>query len=210
SEIDRHLIDQFSRRGVPLVFLDVGTVKTRVSNICVDYATGIHQAVDHLRKLGHRRVAFISGPIKLKSARMRRTAFVESMAEFRLDRDRSLMVEGNHKVDGGQAAAGALLALRRPPTAIVASNDLTAIGALRAIHAAGLNVPRDISLVGFDDIELSQYTEPPLTTVRLSRHELGKAAFNALADMLEEPSGHGQQLRVSTKLVLRESTARCK
>lgn len=210
SEIDRHLIDQLTSRGVPLVFLDVGTVKTRVSNICVDYATGIHEAVDHLRKLGHRRIAFISGPIKLKSARMRRTAFLDSIAEFRLDRDRSLMVEGNHMVDGGQTAASKLLALRRPPTAILASNDLTAIGALRAIHAAGLDVPRDISLVGFDDIELSQYTDPPLTTVRLSRRELGKAAFDALADMLGESSEHGQELRVSTKLVLRESTARCK
>jgi LacI family transcriptional regulator len=100
-----------------------------------------------------------------------------------------------------------LLGLAAPPTAILASNDLTAIGALRAIRRAGLRVPDDISVVGFDDIELSQYTQPPLTTIRLSRDELGRKACDALYESVEGRWDTGQEIKVSTNLVLRESTA---
>jgi LacI family transcriptional regulator len=209
SEVDHDLVDQLSRRGVPIVFLDVGTVKRRVSNIKVDYATGIREAIDHLYNLGHRSVAFISGPMKLKSARVRRTAFLKSLAARHMDSNESLIATGNHRVDGGQSCMEELLRLRRRPTAVLASNDLTAIGALRAIHAEGLQVPRDISLIGFDDIELSQYTDPPLTTVRLSREELGRSAFEALINNIEGVSDHGAELGVGTHLVLRESTGPC-
>lgn len=209
SEVDHHLIDELSRRGVPIVFLDVGSVKKRVSNIRVDYAKGIREAIDHLYDLGHRSVAFISGPMQLKSARIRRTAFLKSLAARHMDTDGSLVATGNHRVDGGQSCMEQLLRLHQRPTAVLASNDLTAIGALRAIHAAGLQVPKDISLIGFDDIELSQYTDPPLSTVRLSREELGRTAFEALVNIIEGVSDHGSEVRVGTRLVLRESTGAC-
>jgi LacI family transcriptional regulator len=122
------------------------------------------------------------------------------------DRQR-IIVEGNHRVDGGEAAMAKLLGLPAPPTAVLASNDLTAIGALRAISRAGLRVPDDISVVGFDDIELSQYTQPPLTTIRLSRDELGRKACDALYESVEGRRDTGQEIKVSTNLVLRESTA---
>ncbi|HYG97720.1 MAG TPA: LacI family DNA-binding transcriptional regulator [Terriglobales bacterium] len=207
SEIDRHLVDELSKRSVPMVFLDVGMVKKRVSNVCVDYAAGIRESIDHLHELGHRRIAFISGPMDLKSARVRRKAFQKFVEAKQLQQDSSLIVEGNHKIDGGQAAMNKLLALRRPPTAVLTSNDLSAIGALRAIHAAGLQVPGDISLIGFDDIELSQYTDPPLTTVRLSRQELGRTAFEALMNIIDGVSDSGAEFAVSTHLIVRESTS---
>jgi len=100
-----------------------------------------------------------------------------------------------------------LLSLSDRPTAVLASNDLTAIGALRAINRAVFHVPRDISLVGFDDIELCQCTQPPLTAIRLSRVELGQKAFDALYRSLEGQSGNGEEITVSTTLVLRQSTA---
>lgn len=208
SEIDPCLVDELSRRGVPIVFLDVGSVKERVSNISVDYATGVREAMDHLHQLGHRRVGFIAGPMQLKSARIRRQAFVRSLAVRHMEVDESLVVTGNHRVDGGQSGMEQLLKLRRRPSAVLASNDLTAIGALTAIRAAGLHVPRDISLIGFDDIELSQYTDPPLSTVRLSREELGNTAFEALVSIIEG-SDHGAELSVKTQLVLRHSTGPC-
>jgi LacI family transcriptional regulator len=93
------------------------------------------------------------------------------------------------------------------PTAVLTSNDLTAIGVLRAIHYAGLRVPDDISVIGFDDIELSQYTQPALTTVRLSREELGRCAFEALYRTLQNGNREGQQIKISTTLVIRDSTS---
>ena len=103
-----------------------------------------------------------------------------------------------------------LLSIVDPPTAVLTSNDLTAIGALRAISRAGLRVPEDISVVGFDDIELSQFTQPPLTTIRLSRDELGRKAFDALHQTVEGLGHKAHRITISTSLVLRESTARAR
>src|SRR5256886_271892 len=207
SEMNRQLIDELSRRGVPIVFLDVGSVRNRISNICVDYAQGIHEAVDHLCALGHRRIGFISGPLSLKSARTRRSSFLECLKQYDLAKEDTLIVEGNHKIDGGELAMYRLLQLKRAPTAVLTSNDLTAFGALRAIHHARLRVPEDVSIVGFDDIELSQFAQPPLTTIRLARTELGRIAFEALFRFLRGDSQKCAEFRIETHLVVRSSTS---
>jgi LacI family transcriptional regulator len=93
---------------------------------------------------------------------------------------------------------------------VLTSNDLTAIGAFRAVTRVGLRVPDDISVVGFDDIELSQFTQPPLTTIRLSRDELGRKAFDALYETVAGQQRRGHEIKVSTSLILRESTAAVK
>jgi LacI family transcriptional regulator len=99
-----------------------------------------------------------------------------------------------------------LLKLRQPPTAVMASNDLTAIGMMREIHAAGLNVPRDISVLGFDDIEISNFLQPTLTTIRVPRAEIGVSAFNALYVANHRRGNGGTEYRISTELVIRDST----
>jgi DNA-binding LacI/PurR family transcriptional regulator len=119
------------------------------------------------------------------------------------------VIEGDHKIDGGAVAMGHLLSLPHPPTAVLTSNDLTAIGVLRAIDLAGLRVPEDISVAGFEDIELSQSTYPPLTTIRLSRDELGRAAFDALYRTVKGVRRHtAPRINISTRRMLRKSTAR--
>lgn len=207
SEIDPGLTDSFARRKVPLVFLDVGKVGRGVSNIKIDYACGIAQAVEHLRGLGHRRIAFISGPVNLRSAWERREAFLCRLnGRGEGQPDELLIEEGNHKVDGGLAAMLRLLARHRRLTAVLTSNDLTAIGALRGIRQSGLRVPEDISVVGFDDIQMAEFTEPPLTTVRLQQTEVASLACNALLQLIRTP-GMGAELGVATSLVVRASTA---
>jgi LacI family transcriptional regulator len=146
----------------------------------------------------------------LKSARTRRTAFLKCIETCGVGDHQRSVVEGNHKIDGGDVAMTQLLSLPKPPTAVLTSNDLTAIGALRAIARAGLHVPEDISIVGFDDIELSRFTQPPLTTIRLSRDELGRRAFDLLYETVRGQQRSGREIKVSTALVLRESTARVK
>lgn len=207
SEVDPALEDKFARRRMPLVFLDVGQVRKGVSNVKVDYAGGIIQAVEHLSGLGHHRIAFISGPELLVSARERRDAFVGQMESARSgDRREILMEEGDHRVDGGLQAMLRLLDRTPRPTAVIASNDLTAIGAMRAIRQRGLRVPEDVSVVGFDDIQMAEFTEPPLTTVRLQRTEVARLACDALMESIRT-HGAGAEFSMSTVLVVRCSTA---
>jgi LacI family transcriptional regulator len=210
SEMDEGLLEELSRRGVPLVFMDVGEVGARMSHVAMDYANGIRQAVDHVVQLGHRRIAFISGPLDLHSARIRRDAFVERLLHHSIPLDKKFVRESTHTADGGQHAMEALLRLSRPPTAVVCSNDWTAIGALHAIDAAGLRVPQDVSVVGFDDTPIASYTRPPLTTVRMSAAEIGETACRALFRLIDNKGEAGALLQVPTTLVVRASTAKPK
>jgi LacI family transcriptional regulator len=207
SEMDNHLIDRLARRDVPMVFLDVGAPGKGIANIVVNYEQGINEAVDHLYDWGHRRIGFVTGPPHLKSAQIRRTAFLRSLSRYGIHEDGDLVVEGDHKMEGGLLAIARLLQLSDPPTAVMASNDLTAIGMIRGIHRAGLSVPGDISVIGFDDIWLARFTDPPLTTIRLSRTELGQQAFHALVPDAEKPDPQASQT-VDTHLIVRETTRR--
>jgi DNA-binding LacI/PurR family transcriptional regulator len=208
SEMDAGLIKELSRRGVPLVFMDVGQVGPRMSHVLIDYAHGVRQTVDHVTELGHKRIAFISGPLELHSARTRRQAFLEGMRSHGLNPDQRLVREGTHTAEGGQHAMEGLLRQAKRPTAVVCSNDWTAIGALHAIDAAGLRVPDDLSLVGFDDIPLVSYTTPPLTSVRMSAGDVGATAFEALFRLIGGERLEGDVYQVPTKLIVRASTAR--
>ncbi len=210
SEIEGGLIAQLEERRLPIVFLDTGTVRERISNIKVNYEMGIHEAIEHLFHLGHARIGFISGPMELRSAQIRRAAFLKWLGHHGLLVDEGLIESGNHKIDGGESAMGRLLSLGKRPTAVLASNDLTAIGALRAIYSAGLRVPEDISVIGYDDIDFSQYTQPPLTTVRLSRVELAEKALDALVSVIGDKNKAGREFNVETYLVVRGSTAKCR
>ena len=210
SEMDLGLIKELARRGVPLVFMDVGRVGPRMSHVLIDYAHGIREAVDHVVKLGHKRVAFVTGPLDLHSARTRRQAFLDGMRAHRIKPDPKLVREGTHTAEGGEQVMAALLKGPKRPTAVLCSNDWTAIGALHAIDAAGLRVPEDISVVGFDDIPLARYTRPPLTSVRMSAEDVGATAFDALYRLSVGETLEGEVHQIPTKLVVRGSTAKPK
>ena len=209
SEIESSLLGQLTDRHIPLAFVDVGPSAPHISNIAVDYEAGIHQAVEHLRRLGHRALAFISGPLLLKSARLRREAFLHCFSAAQLESDPPLLLQGNHTLDGGFSAVPQLLSAPARPTAVLCSNDLTAIGVLRGLDAEGLRTPRDMSVIGFDDIHMAQFTLPPLTTIRLSRRELARQAFEALIADIERPAAAaGATYGLETRLIVRGSTAR--
>jgi LacI family transcriptional regulator len=202
------LLEDLKLRKVPLVFVDVGPSRPRVSNIRIDYLHGIRQAVEHLAALRHRKIAFISGPLRLKSALARQRAFLSSMQEIGLEPRSELVIEGDHTMEGGMGAFARLLSEPVRPTAVLCSNDMTAIGVMRESHDAGIKIPRDLSVVGFDDIRLAQFVLPPLTTVQMSQAELGRLAFQALLAEVERktPAPNGTEYVLRTNLVLREST----
>ena len=209
SEMDNALVEVFSQRNIPLVFLDTGVPGPGVSCVKIDYSEGVDWAMEHLVRLGHKRVAFISGPMRLESARIRYRAFMKCTAREHLLEHPGLIQEGNHRVDGGHQAMLRIFDSGAKPTAVVASNDLTAIGAMGAISERGLRVPEDISVIGFDDIQLSAFTRPPLTTVSLPRAEIANAAFRALLHARPKDGKKptkGTEHTVHPTMVLRSST----
>jgi LacI family transcriptional regulator len=201
------LIEHLRDRKVPLVFVDVGPDVPGVANIRIDYLSGIRQAVQHLAALRHTRIAFIAGPRSLKSAVARREAFKISMKEIGLSP--TLIVVGDHRMEGGMNGLLELQKLSDRPTAVLCSNDMTAIGVLREAYDQNITVPDDLSVVGFDDIHLAGFTIPPLTTVQMSQRDLAKIAFHALLSEAEGDGSSGvkRDFEMVTSLVLRKSTA---
>lgn len=205
--MEETLLDHLRFRKVPLVFVDVGPNAPGIVNIRINYLNGIRQAVQHLAALRHTQIAFITGPPNLKSAMARIAAFKTAMAEIGLPSD--LMAEGDHGLDGGKRAFLEFNKLSNRPTAVLCSNDMTAIGVMREAYDQNIKIPDGLSVVGFDDIRLSEFTTPPLTTVQMSQTELAKIAFQALLYEVERetPSPERSEYALNTSLVLRRSTA---
>ena len=208
--MEEALLEHLRFRNLPLVFVDVGPKAPRVSNIRVCYTDGIRQAVQHLAALRHERIGFVTGPIKLRSAVARRDAFDQSMAELGLPVRPEFMVEGDHKLEGGERALQKIVALKERPTALLCSNDMTAIGVMRESYRQGFRVPQDLSVIGFDDIRIAQFVIPRLTSVRMSHVETAELAFTALlVDVQRQTaSPNGSEYLLRTTFVVRESTSK--
>jgi LacI family transcriptional regulator len=207
------VLDQLAIHNMPIVLAEFHLDDPKVSTILLDYSAGIHAAVAHLVALGHTKIGFLAGPHTLHSALTRRNAFEQTMREANLSVHKNWIEECDHTLKGGVAGFEHIMALKSRPTAVICSNDMTAIGVLRAAYMAGLRVPEDLSVIGLDDIDFAEFTLPPLTTIRLSRQELAKAAFDALRLQAEFAAGNGvgtaiqREFLVSTSLVVRGSTA---
>jgi len=203
--IEEPLFEQFAERDVPLVFVDVGPDRPAVSLLKVDYHHGIRQGVQHLAILGHRDIAFVSGPMQLHSAHSRLDAFHVSLNECGITPNPEWLIEGDHTLNGGIDAMETLLSRKKLPTAVMCSNDMTAIGVLHRAYRGGLHVPGDFSIIGFDDVNIAQAMFPPLTTVQMSRLDLARAAVTALRAHVEKSSPK-REYKIDTRLVVREST----
>lgn len=203
------VLDQLANHNVPLVLAEFKLSDPKSSTILLDYSTGFRAAVNHLASLGHRKIGFLAGPRTLHSAVTRENDFRAAMAAAGLPLQPSWVIVCDHTLRGGVAGFEKLRALPDRPTAIICSNDMTAIGVLRAAYTKGLRVPQDLSVIGLDDIDFCEFTLPPLTTIRLSRADLARAAFDALRQQAEAAPGAivQREFLVSTSLVTRESTA---
>jgi LacI family transcriptional regulator len=207
SEIETEPIEALIHNRVPLVTMDRRLIGPGLSDVLIDYRTGMNEAIKHLKKLKHRRIGYIGGSIGPTISDHHRSAFVEAMKDNNLKIEPELIRSGNYRIPGGESAMADLLTVKPLPTAVVAANDLTAIGALKIVQKKGFNVPRDISIIGLDDIELADILQPPLTTLRLSRSDMAATFFKALEALRAEPHLPGQQYSAETRLVIRGSTA---
>jgi DNA-binding LacI/PurR family transcriptional regulator len=211
SEMDAALIDELARCHVSVVFLDSGSVGERMSNLLVNYESGIDEAVGHLVSLGHRRIAYIGGPGRLRSAIKRLEAFRSSIARHLPEGEtESPVYEGDFRLEGGRRAAREMLDASALPSAVIVANDMMALGVMQECRARGLRIPLDLSVIGFDDIAFAELTDPPLTTVALSRTELGQRAVEALMTTIEGTNRCGLEMHIQTRLVIRGSTAKAR
>jgi LacI family transcriptional regulator len=207
-ENETSLIEVLRGRNLPIAVLDQEPPEPLLKAVSIDYKHGVREAVQHLAALGHARIALITGPACLKTAVARTIAFQKCMKEIDLEIPRQLLVEGDHTLEAGMKALSVLAALPDRPSAVLCSNDMTAIGVMRRALELGLNVPRDLSVVGFDDNQLAKFATPPLTTVQMSYVEIANVAFQALLDSVEvQCNVSSREVRaIQSNLVLRCST----
>jgi len=198
-------IAALERSRVPIVLLNHFGVATELPNVRADSYNGARAATEHLIELGHRRIGFVSGAVESSQAYERLRSYRDTMAQHNL-LDSGLVRPGNFTQRRGFEAAGELLDLPRPPTAIFAASDVTAFGVMDAVKDRGLRIPEDISVVGFDDVAAAGQSHPALTTVRHPVTEMGEAALQLLSDALNGKGVKGTQLDFPSELVIRGST----
>jgi LacI family transcriptional regulator len=206
SEVDEPALEDAAKAGIPVVLMNQRRLASRYPNVPVEYASGFREALDHLLALGHRDIGFIAGPETLYSARARRAAFKTALKSHGLHVRAEWIAAGDMRVEGGRMAMEKLLACDPRPTAVLASNDLMAVGALQAAHAAHVAVPGSLSIIGFDDIPIAAMVHPPLSTIRHPRREVAARAFAALQLALKGAKADACPA-LQPHLVLRNSTA---
>jgi LacI family transcriptional regulator len=193
-------------RAMPVVVVNRDLSGVGVDLIFTDNRQGGYMATRHLLSLGHTRIACIAGPSDLTLGADRVLGYRYALEEAGLPYDERLVLAGDYQPASGFRVACQLLAYTDRPTAIFACNDLMAVGALRAAVEIGCRVPADLSVIGFDDIELARYTNPPLTTIAQDKAEIGSQAVRRLMERMRAKDGPFQRLVLPTSLVLREST----
>jgi len=199
-----------ARAGVPVVLVNSEAPGSGLAAITSDNRGGARLAAEHLLALGHRRIGHITAPPANAAAAARLLGVRDALRGAGIAPNLLDVALGDGRVGGGERAMSELLDRHPRPTAVVCYNDLTAMGAMRAVRRAGYAVPGDVSLVGFDDIDLAQWTDPPLTTVAQPKREMGAWAFARLAGGGERPpvaSGPAIAVRLPTTLVIRASTS---
>ena len=201
-----HEVQALVGSRIPAVAVDLDLTGASTSFVMSDNVDGARLAVRHLLELGHRRVGTIAGPAVTRPGRDRLLGYRAQLDAAGIARNVAYEPDGDFYPETGYEAMTRLLALDSPPTAVFAASDLMAIGAIRAARERGVAVPRELSIVGFDDIQVAPLVQPALTTVRQDKRGLGAAAAELLVEMLEEPTARPRARSLPVELVVREST----
>ncbi|GAA2999462.1 LacI family DNA-binding transcriptional regulator [Streptomyces fulvorobeus] len=199
------LPDMLADAGLPTVLLGRRSGDERVTYVDADNVGGARAAVAHLVGGGRRAIASITGPPEMYVARCRLRGYREALKDAGIDEDPSLVVQGDFTETSGRRAMAGLLERHPEVDAVFAASDSMAAGALTALHAAGRRVPQDVAVVGFDDFELAEQTEPPLTTVRQPMEEIGRTMVRLLLEEMDQPEVAWRHVILRTRLVVRES-----
>ncbi len=202
TTLDDPLIPRLLQEKLP--FVSVGRHReAAVSYVDVDNVAGARQAVEHLLRQGHRRIATVTGPLAMMAGRDRLEGYRQALEARGVPVDDALIAEGDFTEEGGRMAMQRLLPHR--PTAVFVASDTMAVGAMKAIKEAGLRIPEDVAVVGFDDLPVASIVEPALTTVRQPIERLGATAVEVLIGLIEQQAEAPQHVILPTQLVIRAS-----
>jgi LacI family transcriptional regulator len=198
-------VEKLLESGTPLIGVDLDIVGEHASSVSSDNVGGARLAVRHLQSLGHTRIATITGTQATKPGADRLLGYRAELQTPGLEARPGYEQSGDFYSESGEAAMRALLALPEPPTAVFAASDMMAIGAIRAVQDAGLTVPKDVAIVGFDDIDIAPLLSPALTTIRQDKIGLGLTAARAIVEQIENPDVTPPVLTLPVELVVRAS-----
>ncbi|HVG39941.1 MAG TPA: LacI family DNA-binding transcriptional regulator [Pyrinomonadaceae bacterium] len=190
---------------IPLVAIDRVPAGLSVDQVVVANAEGAREATEQFLRKGHRRIGFIGGPPHLNTASERQSGYEQALKTAGVRLTRELIVHGNFRQEGGYQAMRQLLALSQPPTAVFVSNNLMALGALRAIHERNLLIPTEMGVISFDDMPWATSIQPPLTAVAQPTYELGSSAAELLLARMREPDRPIRRIVLQTQLMIRAS-----
>jgi LacI family transcriptional regulator len=202
--VDDPLLQSLTKSDLPFILVGRHPTDTNVNYVDVDNVNSARSIVAYLLRLGHRRVATITGPVNMIAGADRYEGYLGALHDQGIALDSDLVVSGGFTESGGHIAMKHLLPFK--PDAVFCASDTMAIGALRAVREAGLRVPEDIALVGFDDMPFAEHTDPPLTTVRQPIYRSGVLAAETLIDLIANPSSKPRRIILPTELVIRESS----
>jgi LacI family transcriptional regulator len=200
------IVNDLKHHDLPFVIIDHHSNPGDEPSVTATNRKGVLDAMRHLLALGHRRIGFITGRMDIACSHDRLQGYRDGLAEIRLPFDPSLVREGDFLQLSGFQATQELLELENPPTAIIASNDMMAFGGMDAAKARGLTIGNDISIVGFDDIDMASQTYPPLTTVRQPMADMGESALDMLVTLLQGRTMLTRRRELPTELIIRGST----
>lgn len=203
--ISNSYLDALREQDFPYVLIDRSDGADQSSAVISTNWQGAYEATQYLIELGHRRIGFIAGLPGLNSATERWEGYAAALSAHGIPMDSQLVAQGAFREKIGYSAAESLLALPELPTAIFASNDLSALGAISAIRQRGLRIPEDISVIGFDDIPQASLIYPRLTTIRQPLDQMGREAVTLLLEQIENPTLKKRQVTLETQLIVRDS-----
>jgi LacI family repressor for deo operon, udp, cdd, tsx, nupC, and nupG len=198
---------RFLPKHVPIVFIGAHPRGEAVDSVYLDEEAAGHCATAHLIGLGHRRIAMITGPLGEDCSQDRQTGYQKALVFAGLPFDSAIVIEGDWSASSGYQAVDRLFTGGHTFSAIFAQNDRMAVGAIQAIRGAGKSVPQDVSVIGFDDMPLASYFDPPLTTMRQDTFRMGREATRLLLSAVEDFSSASQHLSLPVELIIRGSTS---
>ena len=199
-------LDFLLQRNMPVVMIDRNVPNVEGDAVLTDHQLGGYLATRHLLELGHTQIACIAGPSSITPSAERIIGYRKALEEAGLPFEENLVIRGDYHAQSGMDITNSLLKMNPRPTAIFALNDLMALGALRAAAEAGYSVPKDLAVVGYDDLEIARFTNPPLTTIAQPKKEIGAQAINLLVDRMARKSRPPSRLVLAPELIVRRST----
>ncbi len=209
SDADNEFIYHVVSKKIPLVILDrdIDIESDKVINILSDDKEAVFNAVNYIIKNGHKDIAILTGRKEFKSTEKRKEGFINALIKNKVQINGEYIISGNYSLDGGYKAMTELINLEKPPTAVFCSNDDMAIGAIKAITDAGLKIPQDISIIGFDDINFSEYTSPSLTTIKRKIERISEIGGEKILDMIDGKNIDEEKIFVETDFIIRDSVS---